>query len=197
MDRQPRLVSVNTRLFCEALGLDIELRLRELDGRWLAVADFDGQPEVGIGASPLCCSRSPGRNRHSRSRPPARCGHSAPRSHDVWHLTLRRLGAEAWRMDVVRPMTHAELMALFGIGQDAVVLRDIVEPVARGPRHQPRIAAGTRVRIRGLVHEAGEPVYQVETRDDRGASSGWLALVAEGNLADAPSWASSTGFALG
>jgi hypothetical protein len=52
MDRHPRLVSVNTRFCCEALGLDIELRLRELDGRWLAVADFDGQPEVGIGATP-------------------------------------------------------------------------------------------------------------------------------------------------
>jgi hypothetical protein len=52
MDRQPRVVSVNIRFCCEALGLDIELRLRELDGRWLAVADFDGQPEVGIGATP-------------------------------------------------------------------------------------------------------------------------------------------------
>ncbi|HET9878370.1 MAG TPA: hypothetical protein VFQ81_03575 [Candidatus Limnocylindria bacterium] len=52
MDQQPRLVSVNTRLTCEALGLDVELRLRELDGRWLAVADFGGEPEVGIGATP-------------------------------------------------------------------------------------------------------------------------------------------------
>jgi hypothetical protein len=48
----PRLVSVNTRLNCEELGLDIEIRLRELDGRWLAVADFGGEPEVGIGANP-------------------------------------------------------------------------------------------------------------------------------------------------
>lgn len=52
MDQQPRLVSVNTRLTCETLGLDVELRLRELDGRWLAVAEFGGEPEVGIGANP-------------------------------------------------------------------------------------------------------------------------------------------------
>ena len=52
MDAHPRLVSVNSRLTLEALGLDIEIRLRQLDGRWLAVADFGGQPEVGIGATP-------------------------------------------------------------------------------------------------------------------------------------------------
>lgn len=48
----PRLVSVNTRLSSDELGLDIEIRLRQLDGRWLAVADFGGEPEVGIGATP-------------------------------------------------------------------------------------------------------------------------------------------------
>lgn len=48
----PRLVSVNTRLACEELGLDVEIRLRELGGRWLAVAEFGGEPEVGIGANP-------------------------------------------------------------------------------------------------------------------------------------------------
>lgn len=48
----PRLVSINTRLVCEELGLDIEIRLRDLEGRWLAVADFGGEPEVGIGANP-------------------------------------------------------------------------------------------------------------------------------------------------
>jgi hypothetical protein len=48
----PRLVSINTRLSCEELERDIEIRLRELDGRWLAVADFGGEPEVGIGANP-------------------------------------------------------------------------------------------------------------------------------------------------
>ncbi len=46
------LISVNTRLASEELGLDVEIRLRQLDGRWLAVAEFGGEPEVGIGASP-------------------------------------------------------------------------------------------------------------------------------------------------
>ncbi len=50
--KNPRLVSVNTRLRCEDLGLDVEIRLRELGGRWLAVAEFGGEPEVGIGANP-------------------------------------------------------------------------------------------------------------------------------------------------
>ena len=52
MDQQPRLVSVTTRLTSPEFGLGIDVRLRELDGRWLAVAEFDGDPEVGIGATP-------------------------------------------------------------------------------------------------------------------------------------------------
>ena len=52
MDTQPRLVSVNARLASEELGLDLEIRLRQLDGRWLAVAEFGDEPEVGIGATP-------------------------------------------------------------------------------------------------------------------------------------------------
>ncbi|MGZ8512571.1 MAG: hypothetical protein ACXWWL_03950 [Candidatus Limnocylindria bacterium] len=52
MNAQPRLVSINARLASEELGLDLEIRLRQLDGRWLAVADFGGEPEVGIGATP-------------------------------------------------------------------------------------------------------------------------------------------------
>ena len=52
MDRQPQLVSVNARLNLDALGIDLQIRLRQLDGRWLAVADFGGEPEVGIGATP-------------------------------------------------------------------------------------------------------------------------------------------------
>ncbi|HET9877675.1 MAG TPA: hypothetical protein VFQ81_00010 [Candidatus Limnocylindria bacterium] len=48
---QPRLISVNARIGSEELGLEVEIRLRQLDGRWLAVADFGGEPEVGIGAS--------------------------------------------------------------------------------------------------------------------------------------------------
>lgn len=49
---QPQLVSVNTRLVSVDLGLDVEIRLRQLNGRWLAVADFGDEPEVGIGATP-------------------------------------------------------------------------------------------------------------------------------------------------
>lgn len=51
MDQGPHLVSVNTRLTAEGLGLQVELKLRDLGGRWLAVAEFDGEPEVGIGAT--------------------------------------------------------------------------------------------------------------------------------------------------
>ena len=51
MDERPRLVSVNFRLASEELGLSVGVRLRQLDGRWMAVADFDGEPEVGIGGS--------------------------------------------------------------------------------------------------------------------------------------------------
>ena len=52
MDQAPHLVSVNAHLASAALGLDVEIRLRQLDGRWLAVADFGDDPEVGIGATP-------------------------------------------------------------------------------------------------------------------------------------------------
>ena len=49
---QPRLVSVNARLQSDTLGLDVDIRLRHLGDRWLAVAEFGGEPEVGIGATP-------------------------------------------------------------------------------------------------------------------------------------------------
>lgn len=52
MDEQPHLVSVNARIGSAELGVEVEIRLRELDGRWLAVADFRGDPEVGIGGTP-------------------------------------------------------------------------------------------------------------------------------------------------
>ncbi|HSK93184.1 MAG TPA: hypothetical protein VLA76_03900 [Candidatus Angelobacter sp.] len=51
MNQSPRLVSINFRLASDELGLDVAIRLRELGGRWLAVAEFDGEPEVGIGAT--------------------------------------------------------------------------------------------------------------------------------------------------
>ncbi len=50
--QQPQLVSVNARFASVELGLDVGIRLRQLDGRWLAVAEFGGEPEVGIGATP-------------------------------------------------------------------------------------------------------------------------------------------------
>ena len=48
----PRLVSINFRLGSADLDLDVAVRLRELNGRWLAVAEFGDEPEVGIGATP-------------------------------------------------------------------------------------------------------------------------------------------------
>ena len=51
METQPRLVSANARLASAVLGVDVDIRLRQIEGRWLAVADFGGEPEVGIGAT--------------------------------------------------------------------------------------------------------------------------------------------------
>jgi hypothetical protein len=52
MDQGPTLISVNASIGSEELGVAVDIRLRQLDGRWLAVAQFGGDPEVGIGASP-------------------------------------------------------------------------------------------------------------------------------------------------
>ena len=52
MDQQPRLVSVSGHIAPADLGIEAGVRLRQLEGRWLAVADFGGAPEVGIGATP-------------------------------------------------------------------------------------------------------------------------------------------------
>jgi hypothetical protein len=52
MDQRPSLVSANVRLGSRELGIEVGIRLRQLDGRWLAVAEFGGDPEVGIGATP-------------------------------------------------------------------------------------------------------------------------------------------------
>lgn len=49
---QPRLVSINFRLGSADAGVDVAVRLRELNGRWLCVAEFAEEPEVGIGATP-------------------------------------------------------------------------------------------------------------------------------------------------
>ena len=50
MDQGPTLVSVNASIGSKELGVEVAIRLRQLDGRWLAVAQFGGDPEVGIGA---------------------------------------------------------------------------------------------------------------------------------------------------
>lgn len=52
MDRQPRVVSVTAHLGSAEVGIEAEIRLTQLDGRWLAVADFGDAPEVGIGSTP-------------------------------------------------------------------------------------------------------------------------------------------------
>lgn len=49
MDQQPALVSLNARLGSTELGVEVAIRLRELNGRWMAVADFGAEPEVGVG----------------------------------------------------------------------------------------------------------------------------------------------------
>lgn len=52
MDQRPQLVSANAHLRAGQFGIEVDVRLRQLDGRWLAVADFGGDPEVGIGPTP-------------------------------------------------------------------------------------------------------------------------------------------------
>lgn len=48
---QPQLVSVNIHLASEEIGVDVEVRLRQLGDRWLSVAEYGAEPEVGIGAT--------------------------------------------------------------------------------------------------------------------------------------------------
>ena len=52
MVQRPKLVSANAHLRAGQFGIEADIRLRELDGRWLAVADFGGDLEVGIGPTP-------------------------------------------------------------------------------------------------------------------------------------------------
>ena len=83
-------------------------------------------------------------------------------------------------------ITHAELMADFAVGEDAVIVGDIVEPAPRGARHQPRLRSGTRVRVRGVVGDGTRPVYLVEPCDPRGRRSRRWALASGEALAVAP-----------
>ena len=85
------------------------------------------------------------------------------------------------------PPTRYALMADFGLGEDAQVTREVVEPSPRGPRHQPRLRPRTRVRI--LDAQPGEGgiglLYRVEVCDAHGRPSGYWALVPGGDLAEA------------
>lgn len=79
--------------------------------------------------------------------------------------------------------------ARFALGEQALVVDEVVEPYPRGPRHQPRVRADTRVRIRDARMGGGraELSYAVEILDDRGRGSGYWAVIPEHNLTVAPS----------
>lgn len=91
-----------------------------------------------------------------------------------------------WRATHWRPPTRFELMARFGLREEAGIIVDIVEPFPRGRRHQPRVRAGTRVRVlEAFPGEPGAgPLYRVELCDPRGRPSGYWALVPEANLTE-------------
>lgn len=76
----------------------------------------------------------------------------------------------------------------FGIGEEVAVLHEVVEVMPRGPRHQPRLRAGTRVRIETpLPYRDGcDPTYRVEVLDAHGHADGYWAVVGQENLAPAP-----------
>lgn len=48
---RPRLVSVQFRLQAPTLDFWVDVRIREFHGRWIAVADIAGEPELGLGAT--------------------------------------------------------------------------------------------------------------------------------------------------
>lgn len=43
------LISVHVRLSSASLSFYVDVRLRDFDGRWLAVADIAGEYEIGVG----------------------------------------------------------------------------------------------------------------------------------------------------
>ncbi len=48
----PTLISVNLRIGAPTLDFHVDVRLRNFDRRWLAVAEIGGEQEVGLGSSP-------------------------------------------------------------------------------------------------------------------------------------------------
>ena len=85
--------------------------------------------------------------------------------------------------------TASDLRARFALGEQALVVDEVVEPFPRGARHQPRVRRNTRVRIRDPRTGTGrsELSYLVEILDERGRGSGYWAVIAEHNLTVAPS----------
>lgn len=45
------LVGVKFRICAPRLDFYVDVRVRSFDGRWLAVADIGGKPEIGLGRS--------------------------------------------------------------------------------------------------------------------------------------------------
>lgn len=46
-----RLVSVQFQLRASSLDFYVDVRLRQFDGRWLAVAEISDEPEIGLGTT--------------------------------------------------------------------------------------------------------------------------------------------------
>jgi hypothetical protein len=46
-----RLVSVQFQLRASSLDFYVDVRLRQFDGRWLAVAQIGDEPEIGLGTT--------------------------------------------------------------------------------------------------------------------------------------------------
>lgn len=117
-------------------------------------------------------------------------GHMAPRAGGLRTLAWRAQGTsiEAAMIFTWRPPTHAELMAAFPPRQDAVLVEEVLDLAHDGARHQPRIRAGTRVRVLEILtgEPPGGPSHLVEVCDARGNATGNWAVVDERLLREAP-----------
>jgi hypothetical protein len=47
--QRPALVHVDFKLSASRLGFSVDVRLRSWADRWIAVAEIDGEPEIGLG----------------------------------------------------------------------------------------------------------------------------------------------------
>lgn len=87
-----------------------------------------------------------------------------------------------------RAPTRLELLARWRPGNQAYIIDDVLDLTSRGPGHQPRVRAETRVRI---IRSTGnpedpEPIYRVEILESRGRHTGYWAIIAGSNLTEAP-----------